>query len=291
MINDPLDLLFWSLRLQEVVLRFHGFRHRVERLGPARFGYYVRNGQTGSPPLVLLHGIALFLEWWSPLLKRLPREYPVTVPELLGFGRSPGLELEPERFTLELYRRQIKQIKESLGFDRMILAGVSLGGWVCLDYALAYPEDLEGMILFGPAGAEPGVDEEELRTMRRVFDYQTPEDFNRLINEYVLYRPLKIPRWVGAQAVRRSKRNGHKHLLRNLTFEDWVGDRVKAIDVPTALIWGREDKVFSFAIGEELCRIMPRARLFPLEKAGHSYLFEKPKAACKAFFEALDWVK
>jgi pimeloyl-ACP methyl ester carboxylesterase len=181
-------------------------------------------------------------------------------------------------------------LKDSFGWDKMILSGVSLGGWVCLDYALTHPDDVKGLILYAPAGVSMNITEKDLEEMRRVFDYKTPEEFDSLINKYVLYRPRRIPRWVSRFAVRRSERNGHKHLLHNLQFEDWIGERAKNIKTPTALIWGRQDRVFPFSVGEELDKIMPNTRLYPMEDASHSYMFEQPEASCQAFFDALEWL-
>jgi pimeloyl-ACP methyl ester carboxylesterase len=288
--HDLWDPLLWGLRFMEIRLRFHGYRRRLMPLKGSRFGAYIRSGSGNAPPLVLLHGIALFAEWWNPLLRRLPREVPVSALELMGFSRSPGRELHPDDFTLELHCRQIRILKETLGWDRMILAGVSLGGWVCLKYALTNPDDVKGLILYAPSGVTMNVTEEGLEEMRRVFDYRTPEEFDSLINKFVLHRPRRIPRWVSRFAVRRSERNGHKHLLHNLQFPDWIGEGVKDIEVPTALIWGRQDKVFPFSAGEQAERIMPNARLFPMDDAGHSYMFERPGATCQAFFDALEWV-
>lgn len=284
------DPLTWVLAFREVTLRFSGYRRLLNKEEPGRFGYYLRRGDEGKPVVVLIHGLALFPEWWYPLLKVMPSSYPVCVPELLGFSRSPGRELEPSQFTMRLFREQILHLKEKMKWDRMILAGVSLGGWVCLDYALAHPDGVEGLVLLAPAGVNPNVDEEDLRSLREIFDYKTPEDFVRLINDYVLLRPRRITRWVSAGAVRRSMRNGHKHLLNNLCFEDWIGRRAAAIRAPAALIWGREDKVFPIAVGEELARMMKGARLFPLEDTAHSYLFERPGRTCRAFLEGLAYV-
>ena len=291
MITDPLDPLTWVLRLRQVQLRFQGYRRRCFRMDGAPFGTYVRRGAEGTCPLLFLHGLALFPEWWYPLLGRLPRTRPVAVPELLGFGRSPGRTLDPRAFDLELYLRQVRRVKEALGWEKVILCGVSLGGWVAAHYALAHAGEVQGLILYGPGGLTPGVTEEELRELRDRFDYRTPEAFVRLMNDLVFLKPRPIPRFVGRLAVRRSQRNGHKHLLQNLELAHWIGERAREIQAPTALLWGRQDRVFPFSAGEALVRIMPRARLFPLEDTAHSYLFERPGSSCRAFFEALAYVE
>lgn len=288
---DLWDPLIWLLYFKERALKRRGFVRRRARIQSEKFGYYLGGDQGASPPLVLVHGLALFPEWWSPLLVRLEADRSICVPELLGFGRSPGRSLPSSAFNLSLYRKQLDLLRDGLGRDPIILAGVSLGGWVCLDYALARPDAVAGLILYAPAGADPNVDEKDLEGLRRLFDYRSPSEFDRLINDFVLFRPRRIPWWISYLALKRAQRNGHKHLLHNLTFDDWVGERVNDIQAPTALIWGRQDKVFPFRTGEILARDMPNARLFPMENTGHSYLFEEPEASCQAFFKALGFVR
>jgi pimeloyl-ACP methyl ester carboxylesterase len=285
------DPMKWMLLFKQHVLEKDGFERKLAQLNGVHFGYYLKPGREEAPPLVLVHGMALFPEWWSPLFPRIPPRYPIYAPELLGFGRSPGRSLDPDRFSLKTYRQQLRLLKEEHGLDRMVLGGVSLGGWVCLDYALHYPEDVKGMILLAPAGATPDVDEDELRGLREIFDYNSAGEFNRLINDYVLHRPRKIPWLVGALAVFRSRWNGHKHLLNNLSLDDWVGERVRSITAPTALVWGCEDKVFPVSVGEELLRSMPNAKLFPLDDVAHSYLFEHADATSLAFVDGLQFVE
>jgi hypothetical protein len=66
--------------------------------------------------MVLIHGMAIFPEWWESILKALPETMTVCAPELLGFGRSPGKRLEPQRFSLKLFREQIDLIRERMGW-------------------------------------------------------------------------------------------------------------------------------------------------------------------------------
>jgi pimeloyl-ACP methyl ester carboxylesterase len=285
------DPLVWMLWCKERSLKRLRFRRCRATMDGERFGYYFREAERPGAALVLVHGLAISPEWWLPLLKRLPLPMAVCAPELFGFGRSPGRRLDASAFNLPLYRRQLERLKAERGLDRMILAGVSLGGWVCLDYALAHPEEVAGLILLAPAGVTLNVTREDLYALRRIFDYETPDEFIRLANEYVLHDPRNIPRWVAWLAVKRSRWNGHKSLLRNLEFSEWVGPRVASIRAPTALIWGCRDKVFPLSLGKEVAARMPRARLFPVEEAGHSYFFEDPVPTTEAFRAALAFVE
>ncbi|MBU0754578.1 MAG: alpha/beta hydrolase [Planctomycetes bacterium] len=285
------DPLIWWLFFKERSLKRRGFIRHYGRIRSAPYGYYLGGRPDTATPLMLVHGLALFPEWWSPLLRHLGDNEAICMPELVGFGRSPGRSLKPDAFTIPLFREQLSVLKKSLGWDKVILGGVSLGGWVCLDYALAYPDEVAGLILFAPAGTDPVMDQNQLEELRDLFDYRNPKEFARLINDFVLYEPRPLPWLVGYLAVKRARWNGHKDLLHNLKREDWIGERARRIEAPTGLIWGRQDKVFPYRLGELLDKDLPESRLFTLENAGHSYLFEQPAASCEAFMQALEYVR
>ncbi|MFH2002544.1 MAG: alpha/beta hydrolase [Planctomycetota bacterium] len=286
------DPLVWFLKCKEWALRARGFEHRQARLDNHHsFNYYFREGDRGFPVLVLIHGLALFPEWWAPLLPKLSRCYSLCIPELLGFGRSPGRSMDPAGFTLALFRRQIAHLKEVIGWDNAIVSGVSLGGWVAMDYALHDPDGVKGLILIAPAGADPDVREEDLLKLKEIFDYDNAAGFRRLMNEYVLFKPRWIPGFVGSLAVKRSRWNGHKHFLNHLTFPDWIGARAFDLKMPVGMVWGCEDRVFPISTGFKLDAALTHARLFPLENTGHSYLFETPETSSRAILDALKFIE
>lgn len=285
------DPLVWFLRYKEWVLKSKGFVRCEARIDEEPFGYYFRAGDPSAPLVVLVHGLALFPEWWEPLLPHIPEKYSVCIPELLGFGRSPGRGLQPDRFKIRLFSRQIAHLQRTLDIDSMILCGVSLGGWVSLDYALREPDRVKGLVLLGSAGADPDVREEDLQSLREVFDYNNAAEFTRLMNDYVFYKPRWLPAFLGALAVKRSRWNGHKHFLNHLTFDDWIGARALSLQMPVAMVWGKEDKVFPVETGRKLAKALPRAKLIELSETGHSYLFERPEISVEGIMEGVRFVE
>jgi pimeloyl-ACP methyl ester carboxylesterase len=53
--------------------------------------------------------------------------------------------------------------------------------------------------------------------------------------------------------------------------------RLSAIDVPTLVIHGTEDRMLPMVNGEVIARVIPNARLELLEDVGHMFWWEQPE--------------
>jgi proline iminopeptidase len=57
---------------------------------------------------------------------------------------KPG---DPKLWTVERFRDEVEAVRRGLGLDRFYLLGQSWGGMLAIEYALAYPQHLEGLII------------------------------------------------------------------------------------------------------------------------------------------------
>src|SRR5687767_11347984 len=101
---------------------------------------------TGAPPLVLIHGFPLSRDAWRPQLEALGSTRRVIVPDLRGFGES-GASTGPT--TMPRFAEDLKALLDHLGTGPVVLAGHSMGGYIALAFAGAYPEMLKGLALVG----------------------------------------------------------------------------------------------------------------------------------------------
>ncbi|XP_060762343.1 (Lyso)-N-acylphosphatidylethanolamine lipase-like isoform X2 [Neoarius graeffei] len=120
----------------------------------------VRNKATRKPsdqaspiPLVMVHGFAGGVGLWVRNLDALSHSRSVYAFDLLGFGRSSRPAF-PNDATLaeEQFVESIEQWRQSLGLERMILLGHSLGGYLATSYSIQYPERVRHLILVDPWG-------------------------------------------------------------------------------------------------------------------------------------------
>lgn len=113
--------------------------------------YYVRAGNRHPqrPPLLLVHGFGASTEHWRKNIVDLQQDFEVWAIDLLGFGRSAKPDIV---YSSELWREQLHDfITEVIGAP-VVLAGNSLGGYVCLCLAAFHPQSAAGLILLNSAG-------------------------------------------------------------------------------------------------------------------------------------------
>ena len=107
----------------------------------------LESGDPAGRAVVLLHGMKFQAETWRELgtLAQLADQgLRVLAVDLPGFGRSPANPCAPG----EVVHRRL----DKLDIDRAVLVGPSMGGRVAMEYAIAHPERLAGLVLVGPVG-------------------------------------------------------------------------------------------------------------------------------------------
>lgn len=107
----------------------------------------LEEGDPKGKKILLLHGITGSHRYWNPLRKFLSDRYHLIIPDLIGFGHSPKPHI---RYSVEVFRESIRNLilEKQLDQDRIIIIGHSLGSIIALEYAAAYGENIERLLLF-----------------------------------------------------------------------------------------------------------------------------------------------
>ena len=109
-----------------------------------------QSGQ-GDLDLVFVHGFQNDHTVWRPLIERLDADrYRYTSFDLVGCGASAGADTW-ERCTIGEYGADLIALCDSLGIDRPVVIGHSLGAAIALSAALASPGRFAGLVLVAPA--------------------------------------------------------------------------------------------------------------------------------------------
>lgn len=119
--------------------------------------HYLEKG-TGQP-LVFLHGFPLDSRMWNAQIDDLSSRWRVIAPDFRGFGHSsPG-----GPFTAPSLADDIYALLAGLGALPCVLAGLSMGGYVAMNYARKYPDTLRGLILVDTKDAGDSPEQRENR--------------------------------------------------------------------------------------------------------------------------------
>src|SRR4029450_5799450 len=121
-------------------------------------------------PLVLLHGFPLNRKMWDLEVKSWSQNSRVIAPDFRGFGDSPLSEGE---FSMAGCAEDVVDLLESLGIRRkIVLLGLSMGGYVAFEFVRRYPDMLYGLIL---VGTQPAADSDAAKQAR----YETADFVRR----------------------------------------------------------------------------------------------------------------
>lgn len=123
-----------------------------QRVIPTAHGetFVISSGPVGAPDVVLLHGSASNAASWMGDAGVLTQRFRVHAVDMIG---EPGLSA-PNRPPLasHVYADWLGEVLAGLGVSRCALGGISLGGWLALEYATRRPQTVSAVALLCPGG-------------------------------------------------------------------------------------------------------------------------------------------
>ncbi|WOD38046.1 alpha/beta hydrolase [Nodosilinea sp. E11] len=110
--------------------------------------FWHEGGKPKAETIVFLHGSWHDSTQWLPLLQRLGSQHHCLAPDLLGFGESSVAST----YSVALQVEALRSLLSALRISHCRLVGHSLGAWVAGQYALTYPEQVQGLAVMAPEG-------------------------------------------------------------------------------------------------------------------------------------------
>ncbi len=111
---------------------------------------------SGATPVLAVHGISASSRNWVPVARALEGRATLVAPDLRGRGASNGL---PAPYGIERYVRDLLAVLESLGSERVVAAGHSLGGYIVARLAADHPERVKAAVLVDGGLTQPGAEQ------------------------------------------------------------------------------------------------------------------------------------
>jgi pimeloyl-ACP methyl ester carboxylesterase len=261
---------------------------------------YVEIGPSSGEgdPLVLVHGLSGAWQNWLENIPHFARTHRVVVPDLPGFGASPVPPWEP---TIEAYARLLSDFCDQLEIGRCALVGNSMGGFVAAEEAIADPDRVDRLVLVSAAGiSHARMAKAPATTAARfaaaaapyAFKYREQALTRPVLRHYALrgvfYKPTALrPEIVWENLHAGLNAPGMLAAVEGLVGYDFT-DRLPEIEVPTLIVWGRQDRVVPPADGEEFERLIPDSRRVVFDRCGHVPQLEKPARFNALLEEFLD---
>jgi len=277
-----LSLLATGERLTEIRNELHcegvlkdvqvdGRRHCIADLG-------------AGPAVVLLHGLGGSIYDWRHLLRPLSRDHRVIAVDLLGSGESEIPETED--YSVAAQARRVKGILDHLRIDRAALVGNSYGGGIALRFAqdwpertarlvlidsICYPENIPTYVTLAKAPCAGCVARSIPLGKPTAWVLRSGTGTLSRIRESELEVYLQE---LGAPGRRAALVQTVRAIVPPDTTE--FHTRLKSVQAPALLIWGKEDRTVPVELGRRLAKDLPDARLEELD-AGHVPNQERPE--------------
>jgi 3-oxoadipate enol-lactonase len=105
---------------------------------------YVERGPAGGLPLVFIHGFPFSLEMWEPQVQVFSDTCRVLVYDLRGHGLS---DVGDGQYTIDFFVDDLLALLDHLGIEKIVLCGLSMGGYIALRALERVPERVYGVIL------------------------------------------------------------------------------------------------------------------------------------------------
>ena len=166
---------------------------------------------------------------------------------------------------------------ESLGLDRPVLVGASLGGWLAAQIALLAPERVAKLVLVDPAGLRAEAPTPDIFTLdpvqqaRLLYHREDLRAAAVTAAENITEDPELFQRYL-------RNRMATAHLAWNPYLHDpKLAGRLHRITAPVLVIWGAQDRLLPVEYARQWAAALPAARLEIIDGAGHLPQAEQPE--------------
>jgi len=237
--------------------------------------------QGSGPPLLLLHGTAASLHTWDGWAAELAGDFRVLRLDLPGFGLTgPSVDHD---YRTERYVEHVAAFLDHLGLTRVHLAGNSLGGLIAWRFAAAHPQRVERLVLIDAAGFPPPqrrniFDVGRTPGVRQMATRVTPRFLFSNALEEIYANPSKVtPELIDRYYLLTLRRGNRAALVARLSEPGLVyPDRLREIEQPTLVMWGRQDPWLPVAHAHRFAAFLPHAEVLIYDDAGHLPMEEIP---------------
>jgi len=245
--------------------------------------YYEVHGQ--GYPVVFLHGFSSTHHMWQPQVPALSRDYLFTIYDARGHGQSESPP-SADQYSAEIVVEDLFQLLGSLGIEKAVVGGLSMGGYESLRFYLTHPEMVTALIVMdtGPGYRNP-VRREEWNSGREELARQLE---TRGIEVLAENAPTESRR----EIMLKQNPVGLAHMARKVVgqHDSWVIDNLDKIKVPTLVLVGENDEAFLRA-SDYMANKIPGAQHVIIPQAGHAANIDNTEHFNRAVLDFLGKLK
>jgi pimeloyl-ACP methyl ester carboxylesterase len=250
--------------------------------------HYERAGN--GEPLLLIQGMSgTHVSWGEPFRSVLEESFDVVAFDNRGIGLSERISAP---FTIAEMAADTAALLERLEIESAHVVGISMGGMIAQELALAEPGRLRSLTLgctyCGGPGSQlmPQESVERLaagiasgdrdKAIRASYEINLSPGFRADEDAYAAFHEMATRVPAAKQVI---------ELQAQAIFGHDTSARLGEITAPTLIIHGTVDGVLPFPNGEQIASLMPTARFEVLEDVGHMFWWEQPQRSAELIHE------
>jgi 3-oxoadipate enol-lactonase len=237
------------------------------------------NGGGQDLPIVFLHGVGSDKSVWKPQLAHFGKSRQALAFDYPGYGESEFAEAA----TRDDYAASIFAALDALGIERAHICGLSLGGVIALAMAAMRPDRCASLIVADSFAVHPDG--------QGIYDRSVAASQSMTMKDMA---EARVDVLLGSAAAHELR----QEMVETMAAIDpaafrlgaaavWLADqrdRASAVDIPTLILCGDEDRVTPPALSDALGMLIPASRVEIIAASGHLANAEQPEQ----FNEAID---
>lgn len=227
--------------------------------------FVVASGAEVAPPLLLLHGGAGNSAMWMADIRAFVASFRVYAIDMIGEAGLSAPSRPPLR--TDAHASWLDEVLRALSLDRVSIVGVSLGGWLAMDYATCRPQRVERIAVLCPGG----IGRQKLGIVFATIGLRMCGAWGkRKLAERILGRPPADPP-AAVRAFLDFVALIHQHFRpRMVKLPVFSDDALRRLNKPLLAIVGARDVLLdSRQTKSRLERLVPQAEVIWLPEAGH----------------------
>lgn len=237
-------------------------------------------------PVILLHGIFQDMEVFTPIIKKLSKQYQVISIDLRGHGLSDTLSDS----RVDDYISDIQQLLKALFIDSAYVIGLELGATIATGLTYKNPSLIDGMVLINPT------DNHTTFPDNRIYDRHADEIRTMTEQErekYLLrfrYKNIKqAKKFVKSHMPSNDLQTMEEEIAIKRSFKDFdIVSLLSEIKVRTLIISGLYDGKILYSEGKRVAELLPNAEFKLFEESGELPFVEENEKFIKVLNEFLD---
>ena len=245
--------------------------------------------QGDGPAILFIHGFPLDRTIWRHQLATISGWRRIA-PDLRGLGLSDG---PATGYTMAEYADDAAALLDLLGIEEVVVAGLSMGGYVAFEIFRRHPGRVQALVL---VNTRAGADSEEARARREemiaLVEREGPEALVDVLMPKLLAPAslTSMPQVVDhVQAmIAQSPKEGVIGALRAMKDRPDSEAFLAEINVPTLVVAGSDDQLIPTGEARRMAGLIPGAQFTTIPAAGHLAPLEQPIGFSRVLSEFLE---